>query len=102
MTGLESLLPGWGILGGLVILIGYLFLANRTDRKEYRAEIRREEAAHDETQKRLDAERELRRKAEDVVAETGRQVKALREQLEKQNEQIAELRAEVVRLAGGQ
>lgn len=102
MTGLESLLPGWGILGGLVLLIGYLFVANRTDRKEYRAEIRRVEAAHRETHKELDVQLKLRRTAEDAVAKTGRQVEALREQVEKQNEQIAELRAEVARLAGGQ
>ncbi|MGH3878077.1 MAG: hypothetical protein ACRDSK_13690 [Actinophytocola sp.] len=102
MNGLESLLPGMGVFGGFVVLIGYLFVANRTDRREYRAEIRRVEAAHDVTQNRLDEQMERRRKAEDALADTNRQLKELRVQVEKQDRQIAELRAEVARLAGGQ
>lgn len=93
-------LTGAGAFGLLVALIGYLFAANRTDRRDYRSALRAEEKAHDLTQQRLDEERERRRKAEDMLAETGRQLAALRGEVAHANELIAKLQAQMAGLTG--
>ena len=116
---LSELLPaigGTGAVGGLIFLIGYLFAANRTDRKEYRSAIKEEETARDETEKKLDEERALRRKTEDALAETRRQLVTLTAQVEQANlmiqrqtdqianqaQQIANLEARIALLTGGE
>lgn len=93
-------ITGAGAFGLLALLIGYLFTANRADRRDYRSALRSEERAHDLTQQRLDDERERRRKAEDTLAETGRKLDALRRDISHANELIAKLQTQIAELMG--
>lgn len=107
MGGLEALLTG-GVASVLGVVIVYLLVANRQDRVDYRRAVgsleRRyddEVDAHGKTQKHLDEERELRRRAEDTAARAAAAVERSNEELVKLRERIAALESEVHQLRGG-
>jgi chromosome segregation ATPase len=102
VTGLESVLPALGYtsgLGVLLYLVIHLLRALRDDRDRYvtelarkQAEVTAEEAAHEETQKRLDEAREARRIAEDMAAEMRREVQQLRAEVQTLRDEVQRLR----------
>jgi hypothetical protein len=103
--GVEALIPAGGVAGILAVVIGYLLRANATDRKDYRdavavADRKRDaaERAHTRTQQNLDAERELRRKAEDTAARAVAATERSTEELVRLRDETKRLEAEVARL----
>ena len=96
MDGLDTLLPGAGALGLLAAIIGILIKFLLNDRKlladadaRYVAEVR----AHEETQRRLDDERDARRKVEDDL---GKQIRELRDEVHTLRRQLTALTGEAV------
>lgn len=100
---LETLIPGlgaFGTFGTAVIILARMIGHDRGQLVAADERYKQEVKDHAETQAELDRERDLRRKAEDSVAELGRKVEALTEQVSKQTNQIAHLEQEVARLNG--
>lgn len=89
-----SQLPSLGVAGALVLVIGYLLASNRTDRAQHReavaalvvqhAESRAADRAElaklrqrvDDLEAEVDLERDSRRRAEDLAAESQRRYAA--------------------------
>lgn len=89
-----SQLPSLGVAGALVIVIGYLLAANRTDRAQYRASLAEVVAQHaadrasdraelaalrlrvENLETEVDLERDERRRAQDRAADADRRAAA--------------------------
>jgi HAMP domain-containing protein len=104
---LVSLLPAGGVAVAFVILIGYLINGNRLDRTEYRKAV---EEADDRTeaerirnvdlQRQLDAERELRRKAEDTASRAASATERAADEIKALRERVGDLERQLARVAG--
>jgi uncharacterized membrane protein YccC len=99
---LATLVPAGAGLAVLGVVIGYLLLANRADRADYREALAlaRKEADDERAERQLlqqqfDDERAVRRRAEDDAARSARAA-------ERAAEQIAALEAAVRRLEVGE
>lgn len=79
-----SQLAGLGVVPALIVLIGYLLVNGRADRRDYRVALnalRRTVSQHEKRiahlESRLDEERALRRAAEDKAADAERRLRLI-------------------------
>jgi hypothetical protein len=101
-AGLTALLPTGGVAAVLAAVIFYLLRANLADRRDYREAVRAaqerfqgEVNAHRVTEAMLDAQRELRREAEDRAAratiaaeQNNQEIQALRREVEQLHRKV--------------